>query len=255
MDFIDTHAHLYAEEFDLDRDEMMNRSLEAGVSKILLPNIDIESIDGLLALADKFPHNCFPMMGLHPCSVKENYQEELAAIKRTLFNGRKYVAVGEIGIDLYWDKSRWIEQQDAFITQCGWATELSLPIAIHTRNATRETLDCLGQLQVQPGGVFHCFGGSLEEANEIISLGYALGIGGVVTYKNSNLPEILKNIDIKHILLETDAPYLSPVPYRGKRNESSYIPIIAETLSKIYNLPLDEIAEITTANSKKLFSL
>ncbi len=256
MYFIDTHAHLYAEEFDADRTEMLQRAIKANVKKILLPNVDIETIAGLKALTTNYPENCFGMMGLHPCSVNENYLQELATIKNELFtNTALYKAVGEIGIDLYWDKTMQEIQQKAFIEQCNWALELNLPIAIHTRSATYETIKCLKTLPKQPLGVFHCFSGSLEEAQEITKLGYALGIGGVLTYKNSNLPQILQSISIESIILETDAPYLPPVPYRGKRNESSYIPYIAEKLMDVYNVSLQKIAEITTANAEKIFKI
>jgi TatD DNase family protein len=255
MDFIDTHAHLYAEEFDSDRVGMLQRCIDAGVNKVLLPNIDSESIPGLMDLVGAFPDNCYAMMGLHPCSVKENYPEELGRIKEALFSGFKYIGVGEVGIDLYWDKSTYAMQRDAFITQCQWANELSLPLSIHTREATREAIDCLKTLGSQPGGVFHCFSGTADEAAEIIQMGYSLGIGGVITYKNSNLKEILKNIDLEYIVLETDAPYLSPVPFRGKRNESSYIPVIAKAVSEILNVPLIEVARKTVENARVLFKL
>jgi len=256
MYFIDTHAHLYAQEFDTDRQQMVKRALDAKVKKILLPNIDSQNIEGVKQLMADFPQNCFGIMGLHPCSVEENFEKELAIIKTELYvNIKLYKAIGEIGIDLYWDKSKQEIQQKAFLEQCKWALELNLPIAIHTRNATYETIKYLKTLPTQPGGVFHCFSGSLEEAQEIIKLGYALGIGGVVTYKNSTLPQILKHIDLKHLILETDAPYLPPVPYRGKRNESSYIPYIAEKLMDVYNVSLQTIAQQTTENAENIFKV
>lgn len=252
---IDTHAHLYAEEFKTDSDEMFQRCVKAGVSKILLPNIDLDSIDGLKLLTERYPGMCYGMMGLHPCSVDKNYAEVLKTLKTELYSGFRYYAVGEIGIDLYWDKTFHAEQEDAFLTQCHWALDLKLPIAIHTRSATYETIRCLKTLPAQPGGVFHCFSGSAEEAREIIKLGYYLGIGGVVTYKNAGLPEVLKSIDPTHLLLETDAPYLSPVPFRGKRNESSYLPLIAEKLAAIYEINVNEIVAITSENATQLFKL
>lgn len=256
MYFIDTHAHLYAEEFNADRTEMVNNALKANVKKILLPNIDSSSINGISQLLSDFPNICFGMMGLHPCSVNENYTQELKLIKNELYtNAPQYKAVGEIGIDLYWDKTTQEIQQKAFIEQCHWALELNLPIAIHTRSATYETIKCLKTLPKQPLGVFHCFSGSVEEAKEIVKLGYALGIGGVLTYKNSNLPQVLQSIDIKHIILETDAPYLPPVPFRGKRNESSYIPYIAEKLMDVYSVSLQTIAETTSANAENIFKI
>jgi TatD DNase family protein len=256
MYFIDTHAHLYAEEFDTDRAMMVKRAIDAKVSKILLPNVEANTISGLKQLLIDFPNNCFGMMGLHPCSVTANYEQELAPIKTELFeNTTRYNAVGEIGIDLYWDKTTQIFQENAFTIQCQWALELNLPIAIHTRSATYETIKQLKTLPKQPGGVFHCFSGSLEEAHEIIKLGYFLGIGGVLTYKNANLPNILSQLSLDNIILETDSPYLPPVPYRGKRNESSYIPLIAEKLADVFNVSMQKIAETTTYNAEKLFKL
>ncbi|MES2617453.1 MAG: TatD family hydrolase [Bacteroidota bacterium] len=252
---IDTHAHLYAEEFDADRDAMLKRCEKANVTKILLPNVDTQSIAGLKQLVNDYPNMCYGMMGLHPCSVTKNYEEELERIRQELFSGFKYWAVGEIGLDLYWDKTTLLEQETAFDIQCQWALELELPIAIHTRSATYETIKCLKKLPKQPGGVFHCFSGSAEEAKEIIKLGYLLGIGGVLTYKNAGLPDVLKDIGLEYLILETDAPYLPPVPFRGKRNESSYLPLIAEKLAEIYQVNASEIADQTTQNAMQLFNL
>lgn len=254
MLFIDTHAHLYSEEFDADRDEVIERAIKAGVTKILLPNIDSTSLVGLKSLIDKYPEQCYAMLGLHPCSVFENYQLELSSIEK-MISEMPIKAIGEIGIDLYWDTTFKKQQEEAFIIQCNWANHLNIPVAIHTRNATAETIACLRQLDKQPAGVFHCFGGTLEEANEIIGLGYSLGIGGVLTYKNSTLSTVLKDIDISYLVLETDAPYLSPVPYRGKRNESAYIPVIASKLAEIYNMPVELVAKKTSENARKLFSI
>ncbi|NQW42757.1 MAG: TatD family hydrolase [Bacteroidetes bacterium] len=256
MYFIDTHAHLYAEEFNTDRIAMVQRAIDAKVLKMILPNVDSESIAGLKQLLIDFPNHCFGMMGLHPCSVSSNFQEELAPIQAELFaNTALYKAVGEIGIDLYWDKTTQNFQESAFIKQCLWALELNLPIAIHTRSAKYETIKQLKTLPKQPGGVFHCFSGSLEEAQEIINLGYFIGIGGVLTYKNANLPTLLSQLSIDNIILETDAPYLPPLPFRGKRNESSYIPLIAEKLADAFNVSIQTIAEATSANAEKLFKL
>lgn len=252
---IDTHAHLYAEEFDTDREAMLKRCEKANVKKILLPNVDSQSISGLKQLVINYPDMCYGMMGLHPCSVTANYEEEVERIRLELFSGFKYWAVGEIGLDLYWDKTTLHEQETVFAIQCKWAIELSLPIAIHTRSATYETIKCLKQLPLQPGGVFHCFSGSAEEAKEIIKLGYSLGIGGVLTYKNAGLPEVLKDIPLEHIILETDAPYLPPVPFRGKRNESSYLPLIVEKLAEVYKVNSTTIEEQTTFNALQLFKL
>lgn len=252
--YIDTHAHLYAEEFDLDRTAVIDRAVQSGVTKILLPNIDLQSLEGMKSLTEAYPQNCFAMLGLHPCSVDDQYKSILTTIESAMEN-LKIKAIGEIGIDLYWDITFKNQQIDAFLIQCNWANRMELPIAIHTRNATRETLDALNTLEKQPGGVFHCFGGTLEEAHEIIDLGYSLGIGGVLTYKNSNLAAILPQISLDKIILETDSPYLSPTPYRGKRNESMYIPLIAQKLAEVYGLPIETIAEKTTRNACELFNI
>jgi TatD DNase family protein len=252
--YIDTHAHLYAEEFDTDRSEVITRAIQNGVTKILLPNIDIQSLDGMKILTETYPQNCFAMLGLHPCSVDDQYKSALTKIESAI-QKVKIKAIGEIGVDLYWDTTFKNQQIDAFLMQCQWANRLELPVAIHTRNATRETLDALNTLEKQPGGVFHCFGGTLEEAHEIIDLGYSLGIGGVLTYKNSNLATILPHISLDKIVLETDSPYLSPAPYRGKRNESMHIPLIAKKLAEIYDLSIEMVAEKTTYNASQLFKI
>ncbi|RME98209.1 MAG: TatD family deoxyribonuclease, partial [Bacteroidetes bacterium] len=224
---IDTHAHLYSKKFDHDREEMLQRAIAAGVGQFLLPNIDRESIESMLALEAAHPDRCHAMMGLHPCSVQANYQEELAVVRDWL-DKRPFLAVGEIGIDLYWDKTYLEEQKEAFLLQVEWALELDLPIVIHAR----ESLDLLIELVRGVGdkrlrGVFHCFTGSLAQAQAIIELGFYLGIGGVATYKNSGLTETLAQLPLSAIILETDAPYLAPVPKRGKRNESAYVRYVA----------------------------
>lgn len=253
--FIDTHSHLYAEEFDIDRNEIIKKAIEVGVKKILLPNCNSETVGVMLALEKQFPENCFSMMGLHPCYVKENVEEELALVEK-LLNEKKFIAVGEIGLDFYWDTSFKEEQINAFQFQIDLAKKHKLPIAIHTRNAMAETIELIEKNKDENlRGVFHCFSGTLEDAKKIISLGFYLGIGGVITYKNSGLQEILKEIDLQHILLETDAPYLSPVPFRGKRNESAYIPLIAEKLSEIKDCSLITIKEQTTENAISLFGI
>ncbi len=253
--FIDTHSHMYAEEFDLDRNEIIKKAIEVGVKKILLPNCNSETVGVMLALEKQFPENCFSMMGLHPCYVKENVEEELALVEK-LLNEKKFIAVGEIGLDFYWDTSFKEEQINAFQFQIDLAKKHKLPIAIHTRNAMAETIELIEKNKDENlRGVFHCFSGTLEDAKKIISLGFYLGIGGVITYKNSGLQEILKEIDLQHILLETDAPYLSPVPFRGKRNESAYIPFIAEKLSEIKDCSLNTIKEQTTENAISLFGI
>ncbi len=252
---VDTHAHLYARQFDSDRNEMIKRALDKGVKKFYLPNIDSQSIEGMLQLEKEYPEHCFPMMGLHPCSVKENYKEELAIIEEWLFK-RKFCAVGEIGIDLYWDKTFIEEQKTAFRLQIEWAKQLDLPIVIHARNSTKEILEILATLNDDKlRGIFHCFGGTVEEAREIIELGFFLGIGGVLTFKKSGLDKTLTAIDLKHIVLETDSPYLAPTPFRGKRNESSYVVYVAKKLADIKNIDIQEVKKITSENAYKIFDL
>jgi TatD DNase family protein len=248
----DTHAHLYAEEFLPDFNLILERAVAAGVTKILLPNIDISTVDSMKELCLGYPKLCLPMMGLHPCSVKEDFREQLAILKAELETG-SYCAVGEIGIDLYWDQSTRDWQIEAFSEQCSWAFEKGLPIAIHSREATGLLIDILEPMRERPSGVFHCFSGNLEEAERIIAMGYYLGIGGVLTFKNSGLREVLQTIDLKHLLMETDSPYLAPVPFRGKRNESSYIPIIGSELAKVKNLSEEQVADATTQNARDLF--
>lgn len=253
MEFVDTHTHLFTEEFKQDITAVVHRAVQARVKTMLLPNIDLESITALKACSEAFKGVCLPMVGLHPSSVGEDYREVLKTIKSELDSGYPYMAVGEIGIDLYWDKSTFEWQKDAFITQCAWAAERGFGVSVHTRSATYETIRCLKDMKLMPKGVFHCFSGSAEEAAEIIKLGFKLGIGGVLTYKNSKLPEVLAQISPEHLVLETDSPYLPPVPFRGKRNESSYIPLIAEKLSEVYAVGVDTIAAVTTENARTVF--
>lgn len=252
---IDTHTHLYSAEFDNDRTDIVKKAIDAGVSKFLLPNIDSNSINGLHGLVEQFPNNCYPMMGLHPCSVKDNWQEELTIAKAWLDKGG-YCAVGEIGIDLYWDKSTLAIQQAAFRQQIGWAKEKKLPIVIHVREAFNETFEIVDELNSKElSGVFHCFSGNLEQAKHIINYGdFKLGIGGVATFKNGGLDMVLPHIDLKHLVLETDSPYLAPVPHRGKRNESSYLKLIANRIAEIKNVEVDEVIQVTTQNALSLFS-
>lgn len=254
MILTDTHTHLYSSQFDEDRTEAINTCIENGISRLFLPNIDSSSIDGMLALEKEFPNNCFAMMGLHPCSVKENYKEELALAEKWL-NKRNFCAIGEIGVDLYWDKSTLAIQQDAFRTQIMWAKERNLPFVIHCRDAFDEIFEIMDELNDEKmRGIFHCFTGSLEQANHIINYGdFKLGIGGVVTFKNAGLDKVVEQIDLKHLVLETDSPYLAPVPYRGKRNESSYLLNIAEKVSDLHQVSIEDVAKITTANSKEVF--
>ena len=250
---IDTHAHLYLADFELDRSMMLDRAKQAGIEKIFLPAIDSSTHTSLLQMETDFPW-CKAMMGVHPCSIKENYQEELA-IAQQYWDKRNFVAVGEIGLDFYWDRTFEKEQYEAFRIQIEWALEKNVPIVIHSRQST---LDCVRVLKEYKNsalrGVFHCFSGSLEEAQEIIKLGFYLGIGGVITYKNAGLGAVLEKIDLSHLVVETDAPYLTPAPHRGKRNESSYISLIAEKIATVKAEKEGKVAEITTQNAENLFS-
>lgn len=255
MYWIDTHAHLYGEEFSADRAAMVERALAAGVDKIFLPNIDQQAIPGMLELESQYPGHCFAMMGLHPCYVKENVAEEMATVKAWLAK-RPFHAIGEIGLDFYWDTTFQAQQYEAFREQLQLAKAYQLPVAIHSRESTRQCIDEVKALQDGSlTGVFHCFSGTLEEAQEVIDLGFYLGIGGVVTFKKSGLDKIVEQIPLEYIILETDAPYLAPVPYRGKRNESAYIPLVGEKVADIKNLKIADVAAITTTNALKLFKM
>ncbi len=253
---IDTHTHLFVDAFDSDRNEVVKKAIESGVEKLLLPNIDVDTISAMNQLAAEFPKSCFPMMGLHPSSVKEDWEDQLAVIEREIFT-KKYIAVGEIGMDLYWDKTFVQQQAEAFRRQVNWAKELKIPIAIHARDAFDEIFTILDELNDDNlTGVFHCFTGNVDQANHALSYGgFKLGIGGVLTYKKAGLDETLKSVPLDALILETDSPYLPPVPYRGKRNESSYIVHIAEKLTDVYNVPLKEIERVTTENAIELFQL
>jgi TatD DNase family protein len=254
MILTDTHTHLYSEAFAEDQNEMMARAKENGVQRFFIPAIDSGYAQAMYTLEKKYPESVFLMMGLHPTSVKENYKEELAFVGQQ-FQERNFYAVGEIGIDLYWDTSTLAIQQDAFRQQIQLAKRLHLPIVIHCREAFDEIFDVLeGEKSKDLFGIFHCFTGTLEQAHRAISYNMKLGIGGVVTFKNGKIDSFLHKIPIENIVLETDSPYLSPVPYRGKRNESSYLLGIAKKVSEIYNLPLEEVARITTKNSIEVFS-
>lgn len=255
MNFIDTHSHLYLEDFDNDLNEVIERAKKADIQYVLLPNIDSSTTERLLKTTEKYPHFFYPMMGLHPTSVKENFENELEKVEKELKNG-DYIAVGEIGIDLYWDKSFAKEQDMAFRAQLDMALKYDLPVVIHMRDSFDEIYAVVEDYRGKGlHGVFHCFTGTLEQAHHIIDLGFFLGIGGVVTFKNSGLDKVVKELDLKHIILETDAPYLSPTPHRGKRNESAYMLKTAEKIATIFEKPLDEIAAITTENAKQLFRI
>ena len=251
---IDTHAHLYDPAFDADREAVVQRSLAAGVEKVFLPNCDSATIAPMMDLAAAYPEHCFPMMGLHPCYVKEGFEEELALIEGWLEKAM-FAAVGEIGLDYYWDKTFVPQQKEAFNRQMGWAKDKGLPIVIHSRESTA---DCIAAVrEAQDGrlrGIFHCFSGTAAEATEIISLGFLLGIGGVVTYKNAAvLQEVVRTSPIESLVLETDAPYLSPVPHRGKRNEPGYTSLVAQKVAELRGVDVEELDRITTANARRLF--
>lgn len=251
----DTHTHLYSEQFDEDRIEMVKRAMNVGVGRFFIPAIDSSYTQRMLDLEQQFPKEVFLMMGLHPTSVKENYKEELALVHEWI-EKRNFVGIGEIGIDLYWDKKFLVQQKEAFKTQIQWAKEKKLPIVIHCREAFSEIFEVL---ETEKGadlfGIFHCFSGTLEQAKKAISYNMKLGIGGVATFKNGKINTFLNEIDLKHLVLETDAPYLAPVPYRGKRNESSYITAVIDKLVNIYGVSFQEIAAITTQNSKDVFGI
>jgi TatD DNase family protein len=255
MKFVDTHTHLFLPEFEKDRKEVIKRAVNRGVTKMLLPNVDSSTIKPLLTMANEFPDHCLPMMGLHPTSVKENYEEELDRVKSSL-TLENIVAIGETGIDLYWDKTYLDLQIIAFETQLIWAEEMRKPVVIHVRNSFEEVFEVL-EKKKRPNltGVFHCFSGNTEQAKRAINLGFYLGIGGVVTFKNSGLDKVIENICLSKILLETDSPYLAPVPHRGLRNESSYIEIVAEKIAEIKNVSTQSVASVTTENAEKLFNL
>jgi TatD DNase family protein len=251
----DTHIHLYSNDFLSDRDLLIKEAMDKGVQRFFLPNIDSSSLNALDSLSEKYPQNCFPMMGLHPTSVKENWKEELAIVEK-LLSEKKYYGVGEIGIDLYWDKTFVQEQEEVFKRQIELANQYKLPIIIHSRESFEEIYRSLiEKKKEQPYGIFHCFTGTRDQATRAIDLGFYLGIGGVITFKNSGLADVISNIDLKHIVLETDAPYLAPVPFRGKRNLPGYIVKVAEKVAEIKKMTVEEVAAITTENSRKIFNV
>lgn len=252
MRWIDTHAHLYSEEFAQDRQEVTTRALDEGVERIYMPNVDADSIDLMLETELKFPF-CRPMMGLHPCYVKKGFERTLYEIEAWL-NRRSFAAIGEIGTDLYWDKTFWPEQQEAFRIQVGWAIEKNLPVVIHCRNSVEETIELLKPFQGKGlKGIFHCFSGTKEQLDQVINLGFLAGIGGVVTFKNGGLDKILPGIALDHLVLETDAPYLAPVPHRGKRNEPAYIRRVSEKLAQMLGVTEEELSSRTSKNADGLF--
>ena len=255
MIITDTHTHLYSEAFEDDREEMIARAINAGITRFFIPAIDSTHTSAMLNLEKSYPNHVYLMMGLHPTSVKSNYLEELSQVEK-LLDQRPFVAVGEIGIDLYWDKSFLAEQQEAFKLQIQWAKQKNLPIVIHCRDAFDEIFEILElEKATYLRGIFHCFTGTLEQAKKAISYNMKLGIGGVATFKNGKIDTFLSQIPLQNIVLETDAPYLSPVPFRGKRNESSYITYVVEKLAAIYEVSFNDIAKITTENSKEVFGI
>lgn len=256
MHLVDTHTHLYSEQFNADRNAMLQRAIDSGVTKMFLPNVDADSIDGMLQLTKAFPENCFAMMGLHPCSVGDDVEAQLGLVKKWLFdrNEQTFYAVGEIGLDYFWDTTYKLQQQAAFRQQIEWAKQLDLPIVVHCRDAMADILDILEEThQNKLRGILHCFTGTLADAQRAINLGFYLGIGGVVTFKNGGLDKIVANLPLENLVLETDAPYLAPVPYRGKRNETAYIALIADKLAGCMNISREVIAEVTSANALKIF--
>jgi TatD DNase family protein len=255
MYLIDTHAHIYLPEFETDRGEMLKRAENELITSILMPAIDSSTHFTMLQAEENYSAICRSMMGLHPCSVKKNYKEELKIV-RDYLDKRKFIAIGETGLDYYWDLTYREEQIKAFRQQIEWAIEFEIPVVIHSRNSTQDCIELIGEYQKgKLKGVFHCFSGTPDEAQQIIDLGFYLGIGGVVTFKNSGLNKVMEKVEIGKIVLETDAPYLAPVPYRGKRNECSYLKYVVQKLAEIKNIKAEEIAFITTQNARKLFEL
>jgi len=255
MILTDTHSHLYDNKFTEDQKEVIERAFEEDVQRIFLPNVDQHTVKCMMDIVKQYPDKCFAMMGLHPCHVKADYKEELAVLKAHL-DTDKFCAVGEIGMDLYWDKTFLEEQKDAFRTQIHWAKEKGLAIAIHCRDAFDEIFEILeSERDEKLRGIFHCFTGSLEQAHQAINLNFYLGVGGVVTFKKAGLDKVIEQIDLKHLVIETDSPYLAPSPNRGKRNESSYLVHIAQKIADLHQVSIHAVAEITTENSKKIFGL
>jgi TatD DNase family protein len=254
LGFIDTHAHIYLNEFKDDRAEMMSRALEKNVDRIYMPNIDHTSVDEMFEMEVRYPGQCIPMMGLHPCYVKKDFEKELYLVESWLAK-RKFAAIGEIGTDLYWDKTFWGQQQEAFRVQVAWAKQYSLPVVIHCRESIDETIALVDQLaDGKLKGIFHCFSGNADQAKRIIDMGFLLGIGGVATFKKGGLDAVLPDIGLEHIVLETDSPYLAPVPHRGKRNEPAYIPLIAARIGELKKTAVEEVRTQTTQNALGLFA-
>jgi len=255
MYFIDTHAHIYSKDMDMDIDAIIASAIENNVQKIIMPNIDLKTIEPMNAVARQYPENCFAAMGLHPCSVKRNWKEVLAEMKHQL-SLKKYVAIGETGLDYYWDKTFKEEQELALIEQINWANDMELPIILHTRNAFEATYEIIKKHKSEKlRGVFHCFGESNEAAKKVFDIGFYIGIGGVVTFKNAGLDKTLESLDLDKVILETDSPYLAPKPFRGKKNRPSYIKYISEKVSELKSISLTELAKLTSANAHNLFNI
>lgn len=256
MIITDTHTHLYSKEFDEDRTLLINSALSKKVTRFFMPNVDSTSIEGMLQVEKEFPKNCFAMMGLHPCSVNAEYLKELEIVEEWLLK-RKFVAIGEIGIDLYWDKTFFVQQQDAFRKQIQLAKKYHLPYVIHSRNSFNEVMEIVSEFRNDEiKAIFHCFSGNVAQAQQVIAMGnFKLGIGGVVTFKNSGLDKVVEAIDLNHLVLETDAPYLAPAPYRGKRNEPDYILLVAQKIAEIKKISVEEVVKVTTQNSIEVFGI
>lgn len=251
----DTHAHIYSDEFAPDRHDMLVRAQEKDVSKIFMPNVDHTSMDAMLEVEASNPGSCFAMMGLHPCSVKKDFEKELYRVEQWLAK-RAFAAIGEMGTDLYWDKTFWEQQKEAFVIQVNWAKKYNRPVVIHCRESIDETIALLQPLADKSlAGIFHCFTGNSAQAKQIVNMGFYLGIGGVATFKNGGLDKVLPEISLDHLILETDSPYLAPVPHRGKRNEPSYIPLVADRVSSIKAVPVEEVQRVTTANARTIFGV
>jgi len=254
VNFIDTHIHLYAEEFSADIDTLLQVAMDKGISRFLMPNIDSASIRPMLDLSERYPENCIPMMGLHPCSVHADYLSQLKRIENQL-SKKSFCAIGEIGLDLYWDKNHIREQKQALEKQLDWAVELKLPVVIHCRDSFDFILELMNNRNDIPSGIFHCFSGTEEMAKRVLDLGFYLGIGGVLSFKNAGLDKILPSIGIDKLVLETDAPYLAPIPHRGKRNEPAYLELVAIKMADVLGISLNEVADKTTENAKAIFNL
>ncbi|RPA66445.1 TatD family deoxyribonuclease [Cyclobacteriaceae bacterium YHN15] len=253
MEYIDSHVHIYSNKYDNDREDVLRRSIENGVGRLFMPNIDVESIDPMLEVELKFPGTCIPMMGLHPCDVKKDFEKQLYVVEEWI-SKREFAGIGETGLDMYWDKTFFEQQKEALRVQIQWAKQKKWPIILHCRDSMDETIQIIKEEKTEDlKGIFHCFSGTMDQAKEIIDLGFLLGIGGVVTYKNGGLDKILPNLGLDHIVLETDGPYLAPVPHRGKRNSPEYIPIIAQKIADLTHHSLQKVSEATQENSNRIF--